>query len=295
MRVSRFSRVAVCLLPILMAPGVAHAIAVTIQINGTTVSSANCTTSGNTTTCSIAGTYGNVEVSDYPTGSPAQVIAVDDISLPLLKLVNSKFRATANATNGSVTFSATPSQGNNGPKMQRTASGWLVRVENSTAPYTSPTNKGQFIVDGVVISGSNSESIDGIYPGGDTAGSSKTVLSSPWAYGEIKATNFTKSETMGSLNGTRTLKGEFTFYLPLANDYLRLTEVAVVTQNAGGDTDPASVGYTDMWDGDTGRCKCKDKKDCFDRLCPGPDCPIADGNPAKEFKQGKEKKKGEHK
>ena len=234
MRLSRLLKVMLCLFPFIIAPAVAQALPVTIVINGTTVPSSDCTVSGNTTTCTIAGTYGNVIVTSYPSGTTAQVVAVDDATLPVLKLVNAKFKATAPAVNGSVTFSVTPSAGRNGPKMQRVASGWLVRVENSQAPYTSPTNRGQFTVDGVVISTSmtpNAESIDGIASGGDTGGSSKVVLSTAWAAGEIKAGTFTKTETMGSLTGSRTLKGEFTFYLPVTNDYLRLTGVNVETKN----------------------------------------------------------------
>jgi hypothetical protein len=270
MRLPILLRVLLCMLPFMIAPAVAQALPVTIVINGTTVPSGNCTVTGITTTCNINGTYGNVVVTGWPSGN-AQVLAVDDATLPVLRLVNAKFKATANAVNGSVTFSVTPTAGINGPKMRRVAGGWLVRVENTTAPYTSPTNRGQFIVDGVVISTSmtpNAESIDGIASGGDKAGSSKVVFGTAWAYGEINATTFTKNETMGSLTGSRTLKGEFTFYLPLANDYLRLTEVKVETLSPGTtDPDLASLGYTDIWDGDTGRCKKK-------RPCPGPDCPI---------------------
>jgi len=237
---------------------------VSIVINGIAVPGANCSTSGNTTTCLIAGTYGNVEVTSHPSGTTAKVVAVYDATLPVLQLLNAKFRATANAVNGSVTFEATSMAGRNGPKMQRVAGGWLGRIEGTSAPYTSPTNRGQFIVDGVVISSSttpNAESIDGISSGGDTSGSSKVVLSTAWAAGEIKDTTFTKTETMGSLNGSRTLKGEFTFYLPLTNDYLRLTKVNVETKDPfRREDDPALLGYTDLWDDDTGRCKHKPAK-----------------------------------
>lgn len=275
MRLSRLLRVVLCMLPLVIAPAVAQALPVSIQINGITVPSSDCTVSGITTTCNIANTYGNVIVTSYPSGTTAQVIAVDDATLPVLQLVNAKFTTTANALNVPVTFSVTPTAGRNGPKMQRVASGWLGRVEGVSAPWTSSTNRGQFIVDGVVISTSmtpNAESIDGIASGGDTAGSSKVVLSTGWAYGEIKATTFTKTETLGSLTGSRILKGEFTFYLPLANDYLRLTEVKVETLTPGvEDTAPASVGYTDIWDEDTGRCKCKGKP--CKVMCTGRDCP----------------------
>lgn len=242
---------------------------IVIVINGTTVSNANCATNGQTTTCNINGTYGNVQVTGYP-GGTAQVVAIEG-TLPLIKLVNAKFRATANAVNGSVTFSGTSAAGTS-KKMKRVASGWLVRVENTTAPYTSPTNRGQFIVDGVVNSASmnpNTESIDGISNGGDTSGSSKVVLSTAWTHGDINATTFTKNETMGTLTGSRTLKGEFTFYLPLTNDYLRLTNVNVETliparpEDEGSTQDPIEEpisGYTDMWDDDTGRCKDKHGK-----------------------------------
>ena len=272
MRTSKLLRVVLCMLPFVIAPAVAQALPVSIQINGIAVPSTDCTVTGNTTTCNIADTYGNVIVTNLP-GTTAQVIAVDDATLPVLKLVNAKFMTTANALTVPVIFSVTPTAGITGPKMQRVASGWLGRVETVSAPYNSPTNRGQFIVDGVVISTSmtpNAESIDGISSGGDTSGSSKVVLNTAWAYGEIKATTFTKTETMGSLTGSRILKGEFTFYLPLANDFLRLTEVKVVTLNpAAGDSDVSSVGYTDIWDNDTARCKDKECK----KLCPGKKCP----------------------
>lgn len=283
MRVSILLSVVLCLLPFVIAPAVAQAVAVSIQINGTPVSSANCTTSGITTTCTIAGTYGNVEVTGDPSGAIAQVEAVDSATLPLIRLINAKFRATANAVNGSVTFSA-PTGGRVGPKMIRKANGWLVRTETppKLAPYTSPTNKGQFIVDGVVDSASmipTPESIDAITKGGDTSGSSKVVLSTNFAHGEINGTVFTKSETMntpggGTLSGSRTLKGEFTFYLPVMNDYLRLSTVEVVTVNPASDeSDVSFAGYTDMWDGDTARCKPK-------KICPGPACPKICPGPA---------------
>jgi hypothetical protein len=202
---------------------------IVIVINGTTVSNANCTTNGQTTTCNINGTYGNVQVTGYPSGT-AQVVATEG-TLPLIKLINAKFRATANAVNGSVTFSGTSTAGTS-KKMKRVASGWLVRVENTAAPYTSPTNRGQFNVDGVVNSASmtpTAESIDGIANGGDTSGQPKTVMNQAWVQGDINATTFIKTETMVTLTGSRTLKGEFTFYLPLTNDYLRLTNVTVET------------------------------------------------------------------
>ena len=284
MRLSRLLKVMLCLFPFIIAPAVAQALPVTIVINGTTVPSSDCTVSGITTTCNIADTYGNVIVTSYPSGTTAQVIAVDDANLPVLKLVNAKFTTTANALTVPVTFSVTPTAGRTGPKMRRVASGWLGRVEGVSAPYNSSTNRGQFIVDGVVISTSmtpNAESIDGIASGGDTGGSSKVVLGTAWAYGEIKASTFTKNEIMGSLTGSRILKGEFTFYVPLANDYLRLTEVKVETLTPGIEgSDSASVGYTDIWDADTGRCKCKGIK-CL-LTCVGDDCPsreILDPNP----------------
>jgi hypothetical protein len=274
MRGSKLLKVVLCILPFIIAPAGAQALTVNIQINGIAVPQSDCTVTGNTTTCNIADTYGNVVVTSLPS-TTAQVIAVDDATLPVLKLVNAKFTTQANALNVPVTFSVTPTAGRNGPKMQRVASGWLGRVENVSAPYNSPTNRGQFIVDGVVINTSmtpNNESIDGIASGGDTAGSSKVVLSSVWSYGQISATNFTKTETMGTMSGSRILKGEFTFYLPLANDFLKLTEVKVVTLSPGADdTDAASVGYTDIWDEDTGRCKCKGN-DCKIK-CAGKDCP----------------------
>jgi len=279
MRLSRLLKVVLCMLPFMIAPAVAQALPVNIQINGIAVPGSDCTVAGITTTCNIADTYGNVIVTSFPNGTTAQVIAVDDATLPVLKLVNAKFTTTANALNVPVTFSVTPTAGRSGPKMQRVASGWLGRVETVSAPYNSSTNRGQFIVDGVVISTSmtpNAESIDGISSGGDTAGSSKVVLSTAWSYGEIKATTFTKTETMNTppsaLTGSRILKGEFTFYLPLANDYLRLTEVKVETLNPGvEDTPPASIGYTDIWDDDTGRCKNPKT------LCPGVACPKHEG------------------
>ena len=165
MRLSILLRVVLCMLPCMIAPAVAQALPVTIVINGTTVPSSDCTVSEITTTCNIADTYGNVIVTSYPSGTTAQVIAVDDANLPVLKLVNAKFTTTADALNVPVTFSVTPTAGRSGPKMHRVASGWLGRVEGVSAPYTSSTNRGQFIVDGVVISTSmtpNAESIDGI-------------------------------------------------------------------------------------------------------------------------------------
>ncbi|MBH0178794.1 MAG: hypothetical protein HP491_13260 [Nitrospira sp.] len=277
MRLARLPRILLYLLPFTIIPAVAQALPpVTIVINGTTVPSGNCTDTGITTTCNIAGNYGNVTVTSYPSGMTAQVIAVDDALLPVLKLVNAKFSTTANALTVPVTFSVTPTAGRNGPKMRRKASGWLGRVESTSSPYTSSTNRGQFIVDGVVTSTSmtpNAESIDGIASGGDTAGSSKVVAGLAWPYGEIKLTTFTKNETMGSLTGSRTLKGEFSFYLPVANDFLRLTEVTVESINPADDSDLSSVGYTDIWDDDTGRCKCKGNN-CKDKVsCTGKDCP----------------------
>ena len=278
MRLLKKWRILLYALPLLIVPATAQAVTVNIQINGDTVPAARCTTSGNTTTCDISGTWGGtVDVTGYPSGTPQVVFNEDNQNLPLLKLINAKFNARVAGLNGSVTFSVTPTAGRSSPKMVRAASGWLARTEGTTAAYVSPTNRGQFIVDGVVTSSSmtpNAESIDGISSGGDTAGSSKVVLSSAWAYGEIKETLFTKTEIMGSLSGSRTLKGEFTYYLPLQNDYLRLTQVKVETLDPAGPdvTDAASVGYTDVWDDDTGKCKCKGK-DCMTRLCPGPDCP----------------------
>ncbi len=222
--------------------------AVTIAINGINVPA-------NPITTNIAGTYGNVRVINN--GGTAQV-SFTESTLPTLKLVNAKFLALANGVNASVTFSATSSQGRGQPKMRRTAQGWLVRVENVSAPYTSSTNRGQFIVDGVVISPSmspNAESIDGLSLGGDTAGSAKVVLAQPFAYGEINLATFTKNENMTSLSGSRTLKGEFSFYLPVINDFLRLTEVKVQTLNPdrGGlrQSELSSMGYIDILEGIT--------------------------------------------
>lgn len=224
--------------------------AVTIVINGTTVSSGNCTTSGNTTTCTIAGTYGNVTVTNQ--GGTAQVVFVDSATLPVLRLVNARFLALANAVNGSVTFSATSTQGIPGPRMVRQADGWLVRVDNVSAPYSGPANRGRFNVDGVVTSTSmNPESIDTIPAGGDTAGSTKIVMTPAYVSGEINANVFKKEEVMSSLSsGPRTLKGEFTFYLPLSNDFLKLTEVKVETLNPVGPLGQSAYslqGYVDMW------------------------------------------------
>ncbi|HLZ35184.1 MAG TPA: hypothetical protein VKP13_14305, partial [Nitrospira sp.] len=63
MRLLKLWEVPLCLLPLVIAPAGAQALAVNIQINGTTVPSGNCSTVGNTTTCNIEGTYGSVQVS----------------------------------------------------------------------------------------------------------------------------------------------------------------------------------------------------------------------------------------
>ena len=257
--------------------GVAEALVVNININGTTIPQSNCTTTGNPpiTTCTIAGAYGNVMVEAPPAGGTPRVEAIDDPNLPALKLRDAKFRAiNINSVDGSVTISATFS-GRNGPRMVRSASGWLARTEAQKAAYSSPTNHGQFVVEGQVASASlphTPETVDNIIDGGDMPGSKKDVNGIPWAYGNIDSAIFTTNppELMQSLTGPRDLKVNFTFHLPIINDYLRLSEVKVETLDPGtGQNEPSSLsGYTDIMteDEDTDEsspCKpCKKCKKC---------------------------------
>lgn len=286
MELSRLLKVTLCVVPLIGLPTVTHAIDLHVEINGTTVPCAS-----GATICDISGTYPSsnaiIDVSGYdpgatpPTGSsikPTVELMGDGTSLPELKLKNAKFKATANAVNGSVTFWTTPSTGRDAPKMQRVADGWLGRAEGATAPYTSSTNRGTFTVDGLVSSSSITpvvESIDGIFNGGDTAGSSKVVLNTAWSFGKIDLNLFTKNEVMGNLQGARDLKGEFTFYLPVTNDYLRLTQVSIRTFNPGGkevDDAPPHAGYTDIVGPNTVPHKCPERPCITNPPCKGKKC-----------------------
>ena len=106
---TRIGIVCCCLLlSLLMLPLISNAEVIHVVINGTAV---NC--SDGATECNIAGTSENVEVTGY--NGVAKVVITEG-NLPVIKLINAKFRALGGATNGSLTFWRSFSTGRTGPR-----------------------------------------------------------------------------------------------------------------------------------------------------------------------------------
>jgi hypothetical protein len=207
----------ICTVLSVVSPLGALAADIHIVIQGQTVS---CTAGA--TTCPIANTYSGLTIANA-NGRTAQVQASDSSS-DELKLVDALVTATSGDVTGTINFwrdfdgppDAPPATA---VRFERSTSGRMMRTP-TTAPYPGAWFK--------IDAKAKGDSIA-------TPTTKNVICGAPASCGDFGSPAMTKSEDHTSLTGTREMKVELSFKLPLANDQVRIDTAYVKSWQLGGE------------------------------------------------------------